>query len=71
MQFNFVANNSVPSASGQTIDVVDPSDGQPYDEIQRSNGSDIDHAVGAARLCFDSVWSKLGAAERGRLLMRL
>ena len=71
MQFNFIANNSVPSSSGQTIDVVDPSDGQPYDEIQRSNGSDIDHAVGAARLCFDSVWSKLGAAERGRLLMRL
>jgi aldehyde dehydrogenase (NAD+) len=51
--------------------VVDPSDGQVYDEIQRSNASDIDQAVRAARLGFDSAWSKLGAAERGRLLMRL
>ena len=71
MQFNFIANTSVPSSSGQTIAVIDPSDGQTYDEIQRSNASDIDHAVRAARLGFDSVWSKLGAAERGRLLMRL
>ncbi len=71
MQFNFIANTSVPSSSGQTIAVVDPSDGQTYDEIQRSNASDIDHAVCSARLCLDSVWSKLGAAERGRLLMRL
>ena len=71
MQFNFIANTSVPSSSGQTIAVVDPSDGQVYDEIQRSNASDIDQAVRAARLGFDSAWSKLGAAERGRLLMRL
>ena len=71
MQFNFIANTSAPSSSGQTIAVVDPSDGQVYDEIQRSNASDIDQAVRAARLGFDSAWSKLGAAERGRLLMRL
>jgi aldehyde dehydrogenase (NAD+) len=71
MQFNFIANTSVPSSSGQTIAVVDPSDGQVYDEIQRSNASDIDQAVRAARRGFDSAWSKLGAAERGRLLMRL
>jgi aldehyde dehydrogenase (NAD+) len=71
MQFNLIANTSVSSSSGQTIAVIDPSDGETYDEIQRSNASDIDHAVHAARLGFDSVWSKLGAAERGRLLMRL
>ncbi len=71
MQFNFIANTSLASSSGQTIAVVDPSDGQTYDEIQRSNASDIDHAVRAARQGFDTVWSKLGAAERGRLLMRL
>ncbi|MBC7471377.1 MAG: aldehyde dehydrogenase family protein, partial [Ramlibacter sp.] len=28
-------------------------------------------AVHAARQCYDAVWSKLSAAERGRLLMRL
>jgi len=71
MQFNFIANTAQPAQSGQTIAVIDPSDGQPYDEIQRSAASDIDQAARAARQAFDSTWSKLGAAERGRLLMRL
>ena len=71
MQFNYIANSSLPSSSGQTIVMLDPSDGQPYDEIQRSNAADIDKAVHAARAALDTTWSKLGAAERGRLLMRL
>ncbi len=71
MQLNFIANASSPSSSGLTINVIDPSDGQPYDEIQRSNAQDIEVAVSAARHCLDSVWSKLSATERGRLLMRL
>jgi aldehyde dehydrogenase (NAD+) len=71
MQFNFIANQTQGSTSGRTIPVIDPSDGQPYDEIQRGSPEDIDVAVRAARGCYDSVWSKLSAAERGRLLMRL
>ncbi len=71
MQLNYIANASQPSSSGRTLAMVDPSDGQPFDEIQRSNAADIDVAVHAARQCMDAVWSKLSAAERGRLLMRL
>ena len=71
MQANYIANASVPSSSGRTISMVDPSDGQPYDEIQRSNASDIDAAVRAARQGLEAVWCRLGAAERGRLLMSL
>ena len=71
MQQNFIANASQASSSGRTIPMVDPSDGQPFDEIQRSNAADIDVAVHAARQCLDAVWCKLSAAERGRLLMRL
>jgi aldehyde dehydrogenase (NAD+) len=71
MQLNFIANTSRPSSSGQTIAVVDPSDGQTFDQIQRSNAADIDHAVQAARHCFDSAWRKISGAERGKLLMRL
>ncbi|MBX3587652.1 MAG: aldehyde dehydrogenase family protein [Ramlibacter sp.] len=71
MQLNYIANTSVPSASGRTLPVIDPSDGQAFDELQRSNAHDIDTAVHAARKCHDAVWSKLNAAERGRLLMKL
>eukprot|EP01034_Spumella_vulgaris_P026906 gene26906-33555_t len=28
MQMNFIANQSAPALAGQTIDVLDPSDGQ-------------------------------------------
>ena len=71
MQLNYIANTFVASSSGKTIPVLDPSDGQVFDDIQRSNAKDIDSAVSAARDCFELVWHRINAAERGRLLMRL
>jgi len=71
MQLHYIANAGRPSASGRTIPVIDPSDGKPFDELQRGGAEDIDAAVGAARACYERVWTKLSAAERGRLLMRL
>lgn len=71
MQLNYIANASVPSLSGRTLAVIDPSDGQPFDEIQRSNADDIDAAVRAARQCYQTVWQRLAPVERGRLLQKL
>jgi aldehyde dehydrogenase (NAD+) len=71
MQFHYIANEAQPSSSGRTLPVIDPSDGQPFDELQRGGADDIDFAVRAARQCYDRVWSRLTAAERGRMLMRL
>ncbi len=71
MQFHFIGNALARSSSERTLPVIDPSDGQPYDAIQRGTAQDLDIAVQAARQCFDGPWGKLSAAERGRLLMRL
>ena len=71
MQRNFIANESVVSASGRSIPVLDPSDGQVFDELQRSDATDIDAAVAAARASADTGWGRLTAAERGRMLTRL
>ena len=71
MQLHYIANESVPSSSGRTLPVLDPSDGQPFDELQRGNAADIDAAVRAARDCFEGPWQKQSAAERGRLLYKL
>jgi aldehyde dehydrogenase (NAD+) len=71
MPLNFIANTAVRSASGQTLPVIDPADGQDYDSIERSNAADVDAAVQAARQCFEGAWGRLTAAERGRLLMKL
>lgn len=71
MQLNFIQNSAIASLSGQTLQVTDPSDGQPFDEIQRSDERDVNAAVLAARQCFEGPWSALSAAARGRLLMAL
>ena len=71
MQFHYIANAAQASSSGRTIAVIDPSDGQPFDELQRGSADDIGAAVNAARRCYEGVWRKVSAAERGRLLMRL
>ncbi len=71
MQHHYIANQAVPSTSGRALQMLDPSDGQAFDDIQRGNAEDVDAAVRAARQCYESVWSRINAAERGRLLMRL
>ena len=63
MQLNYIANTPVASSSGKTIPVIDPSDGQVFDDIQRSNAADIHTAVTAARDCFDMVWQHIPAAD--------
>jgi aldehyde dehydrogenase (NAD+) len=71
MALHFIANTAVRSASGQTLPVIDPATGETCDTLERGNAADIDAAVSAARHCFDTRWSRLTAAERGRLLMKL
>ncbi|MRD45764.1 aldehyde dehydrogenase family protein [Caenimonas koreensis] len=71
MQYHFIGNEAHRSTSGQHIPVIDPSDGQVFDQIQRGTADDIAAAVDSSRHCYETVWSKLSAAERGRLLMRL
>ena len=71
MQHNFIANQACLSHSGQTLEVLDPSDGQVFDVLQRSTPQDIDDAVQAARACYEGPWSRLSAVDRSRLLMKL
>jgi aldehyde dehydrogenase (NAD+) len=53
----------VAAASGQTIAVVDPSDGQPPAQIACGNAADIDAAVRVAR----AALGEFGAGDWGRL----
>jgi len=71
MKLHFIDNRWSEPASGEGIAVIDPSDGQVFETIARGNAHDIDRAVTAARRAYDNTWSKLSAAERGRLLMKL
>ena len=57
--------------TGETIAVVNPSDGQTIGAIGRGGGADIDLAVKAARAALDGAWGRLPAVERGRLMAKL
>ena len=68
---HFIDNTVCPGTTGETIDVIDPSDGRAYAQLARGNAADIDRAVASARAAFHGAWGALTAAERGRTLMRL
>ena len=68
---HFIGSEWSSSTGGDTIDVVDPSDGQPFTRLARGTAADIDRAVTAARRAYEGAWGAASAAERGRVLYRL
>ncbi|WP_422003161.1 aldehyde dehydrogenase family protein [Roseovarius mucosus] len=69
---NLIGNAWVPARSGRVMEVLSPIDGLPFAQIADSDAADIDAAIAAARAAFDGgEWSRLTAAERGRLMIRL
>jgi aldehyde dehydrogenase (NAD+) len=56
---------------GQTIAVVNPSDGAAFAELARGTADDIDAAVKAAHAALAGDWGRMPAFERGRILARL
>jgi aldehyde dehydrogenase (NAD+) len=66
-----IAGDWREAAGGDTIPVIDPSDGAEYARIGRGGVEDIDRAVKAARHALEGAWGRLTAVERGRLLVKL
>jgi aldehyde dehydrogenase (NAD+) len=60
-----------PSASGQSLALLNPSDGSELARIARGDANDVDAAVRAAQAALDGPWGQLSATERGRVLMRM
>jgi aldehyde dehydrogenase (NAD+) len=61
-----------PSVSGKTFATLNPATGETICQVAEGDKADIDLAVGAARRAFESgPWSRMNAADRGRLLNKL
>jgi aldehyde dehydrogenase (NAD+) len=67
----FVDGRWQPPAGGETLPLVDPSDGSPLAAIARGRAADIDAAVAAAQAARTGAWGAATAAERGRILARM
>src|SRR6201992_774967 len=69
---NFVNNQWVASATGETFPVYDPSTEEVIANVASADKSDVDAAVKAAREAFDNgPWRQTTAQDRGRILFKL
>ena len=67
----FISNESRPAVEGQTLAVIDPSDGHEFARLARGTAHDVDLAVRVARDAFNGEWGRCDAATRGRILHRI
>jgi aminomuconate-semialdehyde/2-hydroxymuconate-6-semialdehyde dehydrogenase len=67
---NLIDGSLVESASGDSLDVVEPATGHVYAHAPDSDERDVEHAVAAAARAFPA-WSGTPAPERSNLMLRL
>src|ERR1700722_3090061 len=68
----FIGGKWQDSVSGKTFPTTNPATGETICQVAEGDKADIDLAVKVARKAFDEgPWSKMSAAERGRLLNKL
>ena len=67
---NVIAGEERPAAGGRTFEKLAPATGRLLSEVARSDASDVDAAVAAARAA-QRGWAARTVAERGTVLRRI
>ena len=67
---NFINGEFVPPRSGEYFDDINPATAEVIARIPDSDEGDVDDAVRAAKAAFPA-WSRMPAAERSNLLLKL
>jgi betaine-aldehyde dehydrogenase len=67
---NFINGSHVAAKSGETLDIVNPANGEVYATSPVSNQSDVDAAYKAADKAFET-WSQTTPSERQLALFRI
>jgi betaine-aldehyde dehydrogenase len=66
----FIGGRFVDAADGQTLATLNPHDNTPIADVAMAGREDVERAVAAAEAAFPR-WSRLAAADRGRVLLKL
>ena len=66
----FIDGKFVDAESGETLPTLNPHDNSTIVEVALAGHADVDKAVAAATRAFPA-WSRMAAADRGRILLRL
>ncbi|AKO91074.1 aldehyde dehydrogenase family protein [Priestia filamentosa] len=68
----YINGSFIESANGKTFETVNPATGEMLARVAEAEEEDINRAVEAARDAFDNgPWSRMGTAERSRLIYKL
>lgn len=68
----FINNEWCDSVSGKKFPTINPCTGEKICDVQEGDKADIDKAVAAARKAFKrgSIWRRLDASKRGKLIYK-
>ena len=66
----FIDGRFVDAESGETLATINPHDNSTIADVALAGKADVDKAVAAATRAFPA-WSRMAAADRGRILLRL
>ena len=66
----FIDGRFIDAESGETLATRNPHDNSTIVDVALAGKADVDKAVAAATRAFPA-WSRMGAADRGRILLRL
>jgi betaine-aldehyde dehydrogenase len=66
----FIAGEFTDALSGETLATLNPHDNSEIAQVALAGREDVDRAVAAAQKAFPA-WSRLAAAERGRILLKV
>jgi aldehyde dehydrogenase (NAD+) len=65
----FINNEWRPATSGKRFPVVNPATEEVIAQVAAGEAADVDHAVHAAKACFESqAWREMSGRKRGKLL---
>lgn len=67
----FIGGEFVEPKSKKYFETINPATEEVLSEVAQAGKTDVDDAVKAARVAYDTVWSKLSGKERGKYLFRI
>lgn len=69
--YGLFINGEFVAGRGENFTSISPATEAPIATFSTANEADVDVAVRAARSSYDSVWSKMSGADRGKYLFRI
>ena len=69
--YGLFINGEFNDGHGTPFDTINPATEEVLAQVSEASTADVDRAVKAARTAYETVWSRLSGADRGKYLFRI